>query len=108
MIGALSIQVSSGEVPSRTMDSLAAEAISEALAAGDTSRSKLMHYHDLVQGSWARDELYKFRNWRQAFDQGLFAGMLENVTRQIYFGGMSGPALAQLGEVERLLCKALR
>jgi len=56
---------------------LAAEAISEALAAGDTSRSKLVHYHDLVQSSWARDELYKVRNWRQAFDQGLFAGMLD-------------------------------
>jgi AcrR family transcriptional regulator len=37
----------------------------------------------------------------------LIVGMLENVTRQIFFSGMSGPALAQLDEVERLLCKAL-
>ena len=65
---------------------LAAEAISEALAAGDTSRSKLMHYHDLVQSSWARDELYKVRNWRQAFDQGLFAGMLDAGVQMITGG----------------------
>lgn len=38
----------------------------------------------------------------------LVVGMLDNVTRQIFFRGISGPALAQLDDVERLLCKALR
>lgn len=38
---------------------------------------------------------------------GLVIGMLENITRQMFFGGLSGPALAQLDEVERLLRKAL-
>ena len=56
---------------------LAAEAIADALAAGDTSEAKLSRYTELFEQSWARDELYKVRNWRQAFDAGLFAGMLD-------------------------------
>jgi electron-transferring-flavoprotein dehydrogenase len=55
----------------------AAEAVCEAVAAGDTSSAKLVRYHELVESSWARDELWKVRNWRQAFDQGLVAGMLD-------------------------------
>jgi len=56
---------------------LAAEAIADALAASDTSARKLARYGDLFEASWAREELWKVRNWRQAFDQGLFAGMLD-------------------------------
>jgi electron-transferring-flavoprotein dehydrogenase len=56
---------------------LAAEAIAEALATGDCSASKLARYNELFEASWAREELYRVRNWRQAFDQGLFAGMLD-------------------------------
>lgn len=37
----------------------------------------------------------------------LVVGMLENITRQIFFGDQPRPALAKLDEVERLLCKAL-
>jgi electron-transferring-flavoprotein dehydrogenase len=56
---------------------LAAEAIAEAIAARDTSAAKLARYEELFEASWAREELWRVRNWRQAFDQGLFAGMLD-------------------------------
>ena len=56
---------------------LAAEAIADALAAGDFSSAKLARYGELFEASWAKEELWRVRNWRQAFDQGLFAGMLD-------------------------------
>jgi electron-transferring-flavoprotein dehydrogenase len=56
---------------------LAAEAIADALVAGDFSSAKLARYGELFEASWAREELWRVRNWRQAFDQGLFAGMLD-------------------------------
>jgi electron-transferring-flavoprotein dehydrogenase len=56
---------------------LAAEAIADALAAQDFSARKLARYGELFEASWAKDELWRVRNWRQAFDQGLFAGMLD-------------------------------
>lgn len=37
----------------------------------------------------------------------LVVGMLENITRQMFFSTLPSPALAQLNEVEHLLCKAL-
>ena len=65
---------------------LAAEAIADALAAGDTSAAKLGRYSELWEASWARDELYKVRNWRQAFDDGLLAGMLDAGVQMITGG----------------------
>ncbi len=56
---------------------LAAEAIAQALVAGDVSAKKLARYGELFEASWAKEELWRVRNWRQAFDQGLFAGMLD-------------------------------
>jgi len=56
---------------------LAAEAIADAIQAGDTSGAKLARYGDLFEASWARDELFGVRNWRQAFDQGFLAGMVD-------------------------------
>ena len=53
---------------------LAAEALADALAADDTSASKLARYEELFEQSWARDELYSYRNYRQAFAKGLVAG----------------------------------
>ncbi|TQM89490.1 TetR/AcrR family transcriptional regulator [Roseinatronobacter monicus] len=38
----------------------------------------------------------------------LVVGMLENITRQIFFGSLAHPALAQLHDAEHLLRKALR
>ncbi|MEM7519036.1 MAG: electron-transfer flavoprotein:ubiquinone oxidoreductase, partial [Planctomycetota bacterium] len=65
---------------------LAAEAIADALIDGDTSDAKLSRYQDLFEGSWARDELYRQRNYRQAFEGGLFAGMFD-VGLQMVTGG---------------------
>jgi electron-transferring-flavoprotein dehydrogenase len=56
---------------------LAAEAIADALVAQDFGAKKLARYGELFETSWAKDELWRVRNWRQAFDQGLFAGMLD-------------------------------
>lgn len=56
---------------------LAGAALAEAVAAGDCSDAKLARYAELVEGSWAKEELWKVRNWRQAFDQGFLAGMLD-------------------------------
>lgn len=65
---------------------MAAEAIADALAAGDTSKAKLAEYSRLFEASWAREELYKVRNWRQAFDKGLFAGMLDAAFQMVTGG----------------------
>jgi electron-transferring-flavoprotein dehydrogenase len=65
---------------------LAAEAIADALAANDVSRARLARYGELFEQSWAKDELYHVRNWRQAFDQGLFAGMLDAGVQMITGG----------------------
>jgi electron-transferring-flavoprotein dehydrogenase len=55
---------------------LAAETIIDALAAGDTSAGQLRAYQQRFEASWARDELYKVRNFRQGFRDGLVPGML--------------------------------
>jgi electron-transferring-flavoprotein dehydrogenase len=65
---------------------LAAEAIAEALEAGDTSAAKLAKYTELFEASWAKDELYKVRNFRQAFDGGMLGGMVD-VAVQMVTGG---------------------
>jgi electron-transferring-flavoprotein dehydrogenase len=55
---------------------LAAEAIFEELAAG--SRQPLhQRYQAKVEASWIRDELWPVRNFHQAFDHGLLAGMFQ-------------------------------
>ncbi|MHC4377967.1 MAG: electron transfer flavoprotein-ubiquinone oxidoreductase [Planctomycetota bacterium] len=56
---------------------LAAEAMVEALAADDTSAAKLAKYTELFEASWAKEELYKVRNFRQAFADGFFTGSLD-------------------------------
>ncbi|MFT5152283.1 MAG: electron-transferring-flavoprotein dehydrogenase [Planctomycetota bacterium] len=56
---------------------LAAEAIAAAIHAGDTSAAKLSAYETAFESSWARDELYGVRNYRQAFNGGLVSGMID-------------------------------
>jgi len=65
---------------------LAAEAIAEALAANDTSGARLARYTELFEASWAREELWKIRNWRQAFDQGFLGGMIDAGVQMITGG----------------------
>lgn len=56
---------------------LAAEGIADALEKGDTSAEGLAGYPERFERSWAKDELYSVRNFRQAFQSGFFAGMLD-------------------------------
>lgn len=65
---------------------LAAETIFEALKRQDFSASTLKLYEEKFQASWAKKELYRSRNFRQAFNYGLYIGMLR-VGAQMLFGG---------------------
>jgi electron-transferring-flavoprotein dehydrogenase len=56
---------------------MASEAIIAALEKNDTSRAGLARYTELFEASWAKEELWKVRNFHQAFDAGLFAGMID-------------------------------
>jgi len=54
---------------------LAAEAIYEALCAGDTSAAKLSAYQAKIDASWLKKELWAVRNFHQAFHGGLWSGL---------------------------------
>ena len=56
---------------------LAAEAIASSLASGDSSKDGLASYQSAYEASWARDELWKVRNYRQAFSKGIVRGGLD-------------------------------
>ncbi len=53
---------------------LAAEAALDALADGGCSTEKLARYEDLFRASWAHEELWKVRNFRQGFQKGFWSG----------------------------------
>lgn len=55
---------------------LAAETILDALAKQDFGAATLAGYAQRFEASWAREELYRVRNFRQGFAGGLFTGML--------------------------------
>jgi len=56
---------------------MAAEAIADALEKGDSSERTLAGYTTRFESSWAKEELWKVRNFRQAFQGGFFRGMLD-------------------------------
>ncbi|HEV8629453.1 MAG TPA: electron transfer flavoprotein-ubiquinone oxidoreductase [Thermoanaerobaculia bacterium] len=56
---------------------LAAETIFEGLRDDDLSRTTLARYEGRVQASWIHDELWAVRNFHQAFDRGMVAGMFQ-------------------------------
>jgi len=56
---------------------LAAEAIAEALGKGDTTSAGLAGYTSRFEASWAKQELWRTRNFRQAFQAGFFSGVLD-------------------------------
>jgi electron-transferring-flavoprotein dehydrogenase len=55
---------------------LAAETAFHALLSGDVTSTQLSEYERLFEASWARQELWKQRNFHQAFDYGQLAGLL--------------------------------
>jgi electron-transferring-flavoprotein dehydrogenase len=57
---------------------LAAEAILDALMAGDFSRWKLCDFDAKIRKSYIGSELYKSRNFHQAFDRGRTLGIVLN------------------------------
>jgi electron-transferring-flavoprotein dehydrogenase len=65
---------------------LAAEVLAEALAKDDTSETALSAYAARFEASWAREELYRVRNFRQAFQGGFFAGVFDAAVQQITGG----------------------
>lgn len=65
---------------------LAAEATADALSNGDTSVKSLQQYETLVNESDIYKELYRVRNFRQAFAKGLIIGGLHFGT-QLITGG---------------------
>ncbi len=59
---------------------LAAETILEALKAGNAggaTAERLASYEEKVEASWIKEELWPVRNFHQAFDHGLVAGMAQ-------------------------------
>ena len=67
---------------------LAAEAILEALVAGDFSAGQLQSYEKLVNESWIIPELRKVRNFHAGFKHGRWLGLL-NTGLQFVTGGRS-------------------
>jgi electron-transferring-flavoprotein dehydrogenase len=65
---------------------LAADAAYEALQANDFSASKLKRFEELVEKSWVKDELWKVRNFHQAFEHGFFVGMLHTGLQMVTGG----------------------
>lgn len=55
---------------------LAAEAIFQALLVDDYSATRLSLYEELFEQSWARRELYRVRNFHQAFEHGMWLGLM--------------------------------
>ena len=55
---------------------LAADAIFDGFAARDFSQQRLSVYERNFKGSWAGQELWKVRNFHQAYEKGLLRGML--------------------------------
>jgi len=56
---------------------MAADTLAEALVQGDAGAAALAAYERRFEASWARAELWGVRNFRQAFQAGFFAGLLD-------------------------------
>ncbi|HEY2829459.1 MAG TPA: electron transfer flavoprotein-ubiquinone oxidoreductase [Thermoanaerobaculia bacterium] len=65
---------------------MAAETALRALLNDDTSATQLQEYEALFESSWAREELWKERNFHQAFDKGQVAGLF-NAGLSMFTGG---------------------
>ncbi len=84
---------------------LAAETIVEALATEDFSTERLKGFQERFEESWAYDELWKVRNFRQSFQKGFYSGMF-HAGLQFFSGGrgFSDPMPTKAGHemMERL------
>ncbi len=79
---------------------LAAETILESLLQGDYSRAVLGSYSDRFERSWAKEELWKVRNFRQAFQRGFFSGLIHTGVQFLTNGrGLKDPLPTLPGHV---------
>ena len=69
---------------------IAAETVFEALLNNDFSEAQLQQYEQRFRASWAYEELNAARKYRQAFDKGLYAGLLQ-AGIQLSIPGLSLP-----------------
>jgi len=67
---------------------LAAETLFESLLHDDFSTDQLKTYSERFRNSWAYEELYAARNYRKAFDHGLYYGLVQ-AGLQLKFPGFS-------------------
>ncbi|HZQ25887.1 MAG TPA: electron transfer flavoprotein-ubiquinone oxidoreductase [Terriglobales bacterium] len=65
---------------------LAAETAFDALKKSDSSRATLASFQAKVENSWIKDELWKVRNFHQAFANGLWAGLFHAGLQQVTGG----------------------
>jgi len=70
---------------------LAAETAFDALLSGDSSTDTLSEYKAAVDASWIKDELYPVRNFHQAFEHGLYDGLVKAGIQQLMRGSNLGP-----------------
>jgi electron-transferring-flavoprotein dehydrogenase len=70
---------------------LAAETAFDALLSGDSSADTLSEYKAVVDASWIKDELYPVRNFHQAFEHGLYDGLVKAGIQQLMRGSNLGP-----------------
>src|SRR5271155_4853486 len=70
---------------------LAAETAFDAMLSGDNSGDTLSEYKAAVDSSWIKDELYAVRNFHQAFENGLYDGLVRAGIQQLMRGGNLGP-----------------
>ena len=77
---------------------LTAETIFEALLKDDYSAATLRSYSDRFERSWAREELWKVRNFRQSFQRGFWTGMIHTGLQFLTNGrGIKDPFPTQPG-----------
>jgi len=73
----------------------AGETIFYALKQNDFSDSTLSDFQKRIDNSWVKKELYKVRNFHQAFDHGLISGLI-NAGLGIFTGGRAWGILDRL------------
>ena len=77
---------------------LAAETIVEALVGEDFSTERLKGFRERFEESWAYDELWKVRNFRQSFQKGFWSGMFQAGLQFVSGGrGLSDPMPSKAG-----------
>jgi len=77
---------------------LAAETIYQALKTGDANAKTLGGFQNRVEQSYIRDEMWKVRNFHQAFQHGMLRGFIHTTFQQITGGrGLIDPMRVEAG-----------